>query len=173
MRYAGTDDFLSSGGGDVPDVPPVPGIAPGANWLENDPYQRTLTADMPPSAPGASSSRRATTDEDDEEDDGTTRFGQFASKEFAKNGMSGRRPGGPPSRSMTSTSIGGEGIMRAPEVKDEWDLTELGKENFDLQGFLRRTLAGADHEEVQRFHAALRDAKESNAKELQHNVFKQ
>ena len=57
--------------------------------------------------------------------------------------------------------------------EEEWDMEELGKEGFDLQAFLRRSLTGADEEEKTRFKAALMRIKQANAKELQRNVFKQ
>lgn len=100
---------------------------------------------------------------DEPYEDGTSRFAEFASSDFASSGFSGKR--------------GDEGIRRRGAAdmtkEEEWDFEELDKEGFDVQAFLRRTLTGADGEEVKRFTAALQRSKQANAKELQRNVFKQ
>jgi len=74
-------------------------------------------------------------------------------------------------------SRGDEGIHRRGATdlskEDDWDLDEMIKDDFDLQGFLKRTLTGADEDEVKRFKAALERYKQANAKDLQRNVFKQ
>ena len=131
MRYAGTDDFLSSA------PPPMPGQDLAADV---DPYQGI------------------------EDEEGTSRFGQFASSDFQQSGF-------------TMAGKGDEGIRRRGAAdmtrEEEWDMEELGKEGFDLQAFMRRSLTGADEEEKKRFKAALMRIKQSNAKELQRNVFKQ
>jgi hypothetical protein len=131
MRYAGTDNFLSS----VP--PPMPGQGMA---VDEDPYQGI------------------------EDDEGASRFGQFASSDFQQSAFS-------------MAGKGEEGIRRRGAAdmthEEEWDMEELGKEGFDLQAFLRRSLTGADEEEKTRFKAALMRIKQANAKELQRNVFKQ
>ena len=131
MRYAGTDDFLSSA------PPPMP--------------EQDLTADVDPY-------------QGIEDEEGTSRFGQFASSDFQQSGF-------------TMAGKGDEGIRRRGAAdmtrEEEWDMEELGKEGFDLQAFMRRSLTGADEEEKKRFKAALMRIKQSNAKELQRNVFKQ
>lgn len=131
MRYAGTDDFLSSA------PPPMP--------------EQDLTADVDPY-------------QGIEDEEGTSRFGQFASSDFQQSGF-------------TMAGKGDEGIRRRGAAdmtrEEEWDMEELGKEGFDLQAFMRRSLTGADEEEKKRFTAALMRIKQSNAKELQRNVFKQ
>ena len=116
---------------------------PGTNFLENDPYQG-ITYDEPGDEAGSS------------------RFNEFVSSDFQQSAFG---------------SHGDEGINRRGAAdtsrENEWDLEELVDENFDLQAFLKRTLTGADDEEVRRFKAALERSKQSNAKELQRNVFKQ
>jgi t-SNARE complex subunit (syntaxin) len=57
--------------------------------------------------------------------------------------------------------------------EEEWDIEELSKEGVDINGFIKRTLTGADEEEVKRFKAALQRYKQQTAKELQRSVFKQ
>lgn len=135
MRYAGTEDFLSSA------PPPLPNQG---TFLDQDPYQG-ITHDEP------------------EGEVGTSRFGEFASTDFQQSGFGGKR--------------GDEGIRRRGAAdmtrEEEWDFEELGKDGVDVQGFLKRTLTGADEEEVKRFTAALQRSKQANAKELQRNVFKQ
>lgn len=100
------------------------------------------------------------------DDAGESKFGQFASTEFGQSGF-GRSP----------AVAGEESIRRRGAVdlahEEEWDLEELGSDGFDVQGFLKRTLTGADSEEVKRFKAALQRYKQQNSRELQRNVFKQ
>jgi len=75
------------------------------------------------------------------------------------------------------TTVQDERIRRrgaADLTKDEeWNFEELEKDGVDLNAFIRRTLTGADDDEVTRFKAALMRQKQSNAKELQRSVFKQ
>jgi hypothetical protein len=124
-------------------VPPLPGQS---GFLDSDPYQGITTGN----------------DEGEDDIAGSSRFGQFASSEFQSRGFTDR---------------GEEGIKRrgaADMTKDEeWDLEELGKDGFDVQAFVKRTMTGADAAEIKRFNAALQRAKQTNAKELQRNVFKQ
>ena len=56
---------------------------------------------------------------------------------------------------------------------NEWDFEELSKDGVDVNAFLKKTLTGADEEEVKRFKVALMRYKEKNGKDLQQNVFKQ
>jgi hypothetical protein len=127
--------------------PPMPG-QPSA-FLNSDPY---------------TSGRSRPISMDDEDEAGVSRFHQFASPEFAQGAFENndgqdeqiRRRGG------------------ADDTKEEeWDLEELGKDQFDMNDYMRRTLTGADDQEVKRFTAALMRQKERNARDLQRNVFKQ
>jgi len=127
--------------------PPMPGQP--SDFLTSDPY---------------TSSRSRQVDVDDEDEVGTSRFHQFASPDFDKGVFEGadgqderihRRGGADDSR------------------EEEWDLEELGKEQFDLHDYMRRTLTGADDQEVKRLKAALNRQKDRNAKDMQRNVFKQ
>lgn len=126
--------------------PPMPG-QPSA-FLDTDPYTTTR--------------RQVSMDLEDEV--GTSRFHQFASPEFNQGAFE---------------NIDGqdEQIRRRGAADDtreeEWDLEELGKDQFDLNDFMRRTLTGADDQEVKRFKAALMRQKDRNAKDMQRNVFKQ
>jgi hypothetical protein len=116
-------------------------------FLNTDPYTRSRQEDL-----------------DDEDESGTSRFHQFASPEFDKGGFEG-------------TDGHDEQIRRRGGADDsrqeEWDLEELGKEQFDLADYMRRTLTGADDQEIKRFKAALMRQKERNARDMQRNVFKQ
>jgi hypothetical protein len=98
------------------------------------------------SDPYTTRSNRISMDEDDQP--GASRFHQFSSPEFAQSGLDATR-------------------------EEEWDLEELGKDQFDLNDFMRRTLTGADDQEIKRFKAALMRQKDRNAKDMQRNVFKQ
>ena len=77
--------------------------------------------------------------------------------------------------SVAQTSIQDERIRRrgATDLSkdEEWDFAELNAETVDINAFMRRTLT--DEDEITRFKAALMRQKQSNAKELQRNVFKQ
>jgi len=101
-------------------------------------------------------------DEDDQP--GASRFHQFSSPEFAQSGFD-------------NTDGQDEQIRRRSGAdatrEEEWDLEELGKDQFDLNDFMRRTLTGADDQEIRRFKAALMRQKDRNAKDMQRNVFKQ
>jgi hypothetical protein len=127
--------------------PPMPG-QPSA-FLNSDPYS-------------TGRSHRISMDEDD--DTGASRFHQFSSPEFAQTGFD-------------NTDGQDEQIRRRGGADDsreeEWDLEELGKDQFDLNDFMRRTLTGADDQEIKRFKAALMRQKDRNAKDMQRNVFKQ
>ena len=105
-------------------------------------------------------------DEAIDDDVGESEFGMFGNTDFAQNGFGGKQ-----------TSVQDERIRRrgaADATKDdEWDMDELGKEGLDVHAFLKRTLTGADTDEVTRFKAALMRQKQQNAKELQRSVFKQ
>jgi len=116
---------------------------PGGDFLENDPYQG-VTYDEPGDEVGSS------------------RFNELVSSDFQQSGFGSQGD-------ETINRRGAEDTSR----EDEWDLEELVKEDFDLQGFLKRTLTGADEQEVRRFKAALQKTKQANAKQLQRNVFKQ
>ena len=137
--------------------PPLPG-QPSA-FLASDPYQA-----IPPAAIPSSSII-----EDDEpiiDETGESRFGMFGNTAFSQNGFGGGQ-----------TSVQEERIRRRGAADltkdDEWDLDELDRDAMDINAFLRKTLRGADEEELTRFTATLMRQKESNAKELQRNVFKQ
>ena len=121
----------------------VPPLPTQSAYLDNDPYQ------------GISISQH-------ELEDGTSRFGQFASDDFQNSGF-GRR--------------GDEGIRRRGgqdmTKEEEWRFDEMDKDGFDVQAYLKRTLMGADEDEIKRFKAALQRSKQANAKELKRNVFKQ
>jgi hypothetical protein len=109
---------------------------------------------------GAGRSRTAL-DIDDDDDAGVSNFHQFASPDFGGGVLDGQ-----------DEAIGRRG--GADMTRDEeWDLEELGKEGFDVNDFMRRTLTGADDEEVKRLKAALMRQKGANAREQQRNVFKQ
>lgn len=94
----------------------------------------------------------------------------FGNTEFAQTGFEGGLGTG-------QTTVQDERIRRRgaadPTRDEEWDLTELEGETVDVQAFLRRTLTGADEDEVVRFKAALMRQKQANARELQRSVFKQ
>lgn len=107
---------------------------------------------------------RSALDIDDDEDAGANNFHQFASPDFGREGVEGI--------DGQDEAIGRRG--GADRTRDEeWDLEELGKEGFDVNDFMRRTLAGADQDEVIRLKAALMRQKGTNAKDQQRNVFKQ
>ncbi|EIW66056.1 hypothetical protein TREMEDRAFT_41093 [Tremella mesenterica DSM 1558] len=148
MRYVPGDQLFTP-------PPPLPGQ--GGDFLSTDPYQRhVLQVDRP--SPGLG-------DGDDLEETGESKFGLFGSADFAQRGFGS----GP-------TTVQDEQIRRRGATDqgmlEEWNLDELEKEGMDLNGFLRRTLAGADDDEKKRFVAALMKKKEGSAKELQRNVFK-
>lgn len=146
MRYAGTADVLS-------EPPPLPGQV--SHFLTSDPYQTVLAVDQP--------GRRV--DEDELLDEvGESRFGQWGSPEFAQNGF-----GSGPAQDETIRRRGAADLTR----EEEWDLEELGSEGMDVQAYLKRTLTGADDDEIKRFKAALMRFKQQNAKELKRSVFKQ
>lgn len=127
--------------------PPMPG-QPSA-FLNSDPYT-------------TGRSRPMSMDDDDET--GTSRFHQFSSPEFAQSGFDNQD-----GQDEHIRRRGGADDTR----EEEWDLEELGKDQFDLNDFMRRTLTGADDQEVKRFKAALMRQKDRNAKDMQRNVFKQ
>ena len=104
---------------------------------------------------------RSRIDIEGDEDSGANNFHQFASPDFGGRATDGQEE-------MIGRR-GGADKMR----DDEWDLEELGKEGFDVNDFMRRTLAGADSEEVKRLKAALMRQKDTNAKDQQRNVFRQ
>lgn len=104
---------------------------------------------------------RSRLDADDDEDTGANNFHQYASPDFGRGAADGQEE-----------AIGRRGGADATR-DEEWDLEELGKEGFDVNDFMRRTLAGADSEEVKRLKAALMRQKDTNAKDQQRNVFKQ
>jgi len=107
-------------------------------------------------------------DEDQVEDVGESKFGEFASTEFGQAGFGTTR---------SQAAAGDETIRRRGAVdlarEEEWDLEELTSDTFDVQAYLKRTLTGADKEEIKRFTAALQRYKQQNARDLQRNVFKQ
>ena len=146
MRYAGPSDMLSV-------VPPLPGQT--SSFLTSDPYQNVLSVDVPREM-----------DDDDAYVLGMSQLGQHGSEAYPVSGMGDSR------NDVQDEKIGRRGAADVTK-EEEWDLEELGSEGFDLQGFLGRTLAGADEDEIQRFMAALQRSKQINAKELQRNVFKQ
>lgn len=127
--------------------PPMPG-QPSA-FLTADPY-------------GGGRSRAAL-DIDDDEDLGASNFHQFASPDF------GRGTEGTNGQEEAIRRRGASDMTR----EEEWDLEELGKEGFDMNDFMRRTLTGADSEEIKRLKAALMRQKGRNAMDQQRNVFKQ
>jgi hypothetical protein len=125
---------------------------------------------------------------DDDDDDrlretGDSKFGQFSSNDFDRSGFgqpgasAGGRAGVGAGVGAGRASAGEEGIRRRGAVdtsrEDEWGLDELGKDVFDLQGFMKRSLTGADDEEKKRFRAALERMRQQNQRDLQRNVFKQ
>ncbi|KAK4683859.1 exocyst complex component 8, partial [Tremellales sp. Uapishka_1] len=144
MRYAGNEPLLSV-------APPLPGDP--RSFLASDPYQNTLSV----SQPG---------DEDDVEgeSEGESKFGLLGSPQFAQSGFG------------TGTNVQDEKIGRRGGLDqtqdEEWDLAELEKDGVDINAFLKRTLTGADDEEVKRFKAAVMRHKQKTAKELQRSVFK-
>lgn len=127
--------------------PPLPGQP--STFLDSDPYT-------------AGRARQISMDDDD--DTGASRFHQFSSPEFAQSGFDNHDGGDEQIRRR-----GGADDTR----EEEWDLEELGKDQFDMNDYMRRTLTGADDQEVKRFKAALMRQKERNARDLQRNVFKQ
>lgn len=142
-RYAGGDEVMG-------EAPPMPG-KPSA-FLTAGSYAPSRGRAM------------ADVDVDDDEDSGETRFHQFASPDFGRN--------------VFEPTDGQDEVIRRRGAADmtrdeEWDLEELGKDGFDLNDFMRRTLTGADEEEVKRFKAALMRQKDRNGADLQRNVFKQ
>lgn len=143
-RYVGNDTPFSQ-------PPPLPGQA----FLSTDPYE-------------AGPSRVPEPEDDDIDEVGGSRFHQFASPEFAQSGFEA---------ATGLTSPQDEAIRRRGATdfthEEEWNLDELDKEGVDVNAYLKRTLTGADDEEVKRFKAALMRYKEKNAKDLQQNVFKQ
>ncbi|OCF35643.1 exocyst complex component EXO84 [Kwoniella heveanensis BCC8398] len=153
MRYMGAEQLTPA----VP--PPLPGQG---DFLDSDPYGGADFTPLP-----------------DDAETGETYFNQFGSPEFAQQGFGGATAG-PANRAGVGTSgarlVAEEGIRRRGAAdatrEEEWDLEELGKEGFDLAGYMKRTLTGADEEEKQRFKAALMRAKQGNKRELQRNVFK-
>ncbi|WVF65465.1 hypothetical protein IAT40_000193 [Kwoniella sp. CBS 6097] len=154
MRYMGTEQLTPA----VP--PPLPGQG---DFLDSDPYGGADFTPLP-----------------DDAETGETYFNQFGSPEFAQQGFGGSASEGAPNRAGVGTTgarlVAEEGIRRRGAAdatrEEEWDLEELGKEGFDLAGYMKRTLTGADEEEKQRFKAALMRAKQGNKRELQRNVFK-
>ena len=149
FRYAGGDQVSAA-------PPPLPG-QPSA-FLASDPYQ-TILPDI------VRSSSIVEDEEPIDEEVGESRFGMFGNTAFSQNGFGGGQ-----------TSIQEERIRRrgaADLTIDEWDLEELHRDAMDINAFLRKTLTGADEEELTRFKAALMRQKQSNAKELQRSVFKQ
>ena len=112
----------------------------------------------------------AIAEEDETIDDevGESRFGMFGNTDFSQSGF-GETAG--------QTSVQEERIRRRGAADltrdDEWDLTDLDGDTVDIDAFLRKTLAGADDDEITRFKAALMRQKQANAKELQRHVFKQ
>ncbi|WVQ84675.1 hypothetical protein IAT38_006830 [Cryptococcus sp. DSM 104549] len=150
MRYGDGNDSFSA--------PAVP-LLPGQHFLTADPYGG---ADFNPDG-------RTYDDET-----GETLFGQYGSPEFAQSGFdAGRNRAGVGSGDRLG---GDEGIRRRGAAdatrEEEWDLEELGKEGFDLAGYVKRVLTGADEEEKKRFRAALMREQQTNKKELQRSVFK-
>ncbi|BEJ15783.1 hypothetical protein CspHIS471_0503880 [Cutaneotrichosporon sp. HIS471] len=59
-----------------------------------------------------------------------------------------------------------------PRAQEEWDFSELGKDEFELQTYLRQVLAGADDAEKKRLVAALQRRKEETSKDLRQTVIK-
>ena len=112
--------------------------------------------------PYTTHSQRISMDEDD--DTGASRFHQFSSPEFAQSGFDNAD-----GQDEQIRRRGGADDSR----EEEWDLEELGKDQFDLSDYMRRTLTGADDQEIKRFKAALMRQKDKNAKDMQRNVFKQ
>lgn len=145
----------------------MPALHPGqpllrgqpSSFLSSEPYQNVPPVDVPGSA---------IPEEDEPPDDeaGGSRFGVFGNTEFTQTDLVGAQ-----------TTVQDERIRRrgaADLTKDEeWDFEELDRDGVDVNAFIRRTLTGADEDEVTRFKAALMRQKQSNAKELQRNVFKQ
>ena len=125
--------------------PPLPG-QPSA-FLNSDPYTNRRPVSM-----------------DLEDETGVSRFHQFASPEFNQGGFENAD-----GQDEQIRRRGGADDSR----EEEWDLEELGKDQFDLNDFMRRTLTGADDQEIKRFKAALMRQKDRNAKDMQRNVFKQ
>ncbi|KAK8843984.1 hypothetical protein IAR55_006777 [Kwoniella newhampshirensis] len=145
-------------------APPLPGQS---DFLTFDPYGG---ADFTPADND--------NDNDNDNDDlvaggGETYFSQFGSPEFSQSGF-GKLPQAPsvPISSGGAAVAGGRRGAADHSREEEWDLEELGKDGFDLAGYVRRTLTGADEDEKKRFRAALMRARQGNAKELQRNVFK-
>lgn len=105
-----------------------------------------------------------------------SKFGQFASPEFAQGGFASREQASSSRSGGRLAAAGDEGIRRRGALdaakEEEWDFEELGKEGADLHGFIKRALTGADEDEKKRFRAALERYKQKNAKELQRTVFK-
>lgn len=128
--------------------PPLPG-QPSA-FLSTDPY--------------TASRSRVALDVDDDEDTGESRFHQFASPDFGRGTLEGAD-----GQDEAIHRRGAADMTR----EEEWDLDELGKDGFDMNDYMRRTLTGADKEEIKRFKAALMRQKGRNATDLQRNVFKQ
>lgn len=130
-----------------------------SSFLSSDPYQTAIPVDIAGSA---------IAEEDEPIDDviGESRFGMFGSNEFAQTGFGSGQ-----------TSVQDERIRRrgaADLTRDEeWDFEELNRDGVDVNAFIKQRLTGADEDEVARFKAALMRQKQSNAKELQRNVFKQ
>lgn len=151
-RYAGPEQLFSS-------PAPIPG-QPSA-FLSHDPYA------------GFSSTAQEPIGEEDEGPDdevGESQFGQFASPQFHPQALGQRQPAVRPGvrREDTITRRGAADTT----VLEEWDMDELSKDGVDIQKWMRKTLKGADEDEIKRFKAALMRSKQQNAKELQRNVFK-
>lgn len=145
IRYIGNDQPFLQG------APPLP----VQTFLSSDPYQ-------------AGPSRTPEPDYEELDGGGETRFHQFASPEFAQTGFEAATSLASP-QDETIRRRGATDQSR----EDEWDFDELSKDGVDVNAFLKRTLTGADDEEVKRFKAALMRYKEKNGKDLQQNVFKQ
>ena len=145
MRYAdGAEDLTPV---IQPPMPGMPNIQPGMTF----PYgQNVLQVDMP------GGPRMPLLDEDEDPYGGVRSSDDFG-------GPSG-------SRGPYDEQIGRRGPATIAE--QEWDLEELGTEGMDVNGFVKKTLMGADGDERRRFQSALQQGKQTTAKELQRNVFK-
>ena len=163
MRYAGgSEDFTPN----IPAVPGMPGrMIPPDQMFSFDPHQNVLHVDMPPGMgiPG----RMPMVEEDEDPYGGMGEPEPYGQASTSRGGMYDGQGGSDVQDERIGRRGGMDGVQR-----EEWDLEELSKDGVDVNQFIKKTLLGADKQEIERFKSALERQKQGTAGEMKRNVFR-